>query len=67
MLPPTPGGADSCSAPNGVAPSARLILNVLISNVDDHLRNHGLLWTGSKKCSLSPTYDLNPTAQLMHQ
>jgi HipA-like C-terminal domain len=40
---------------------------VYASNVDDHLRNHGLLWTGSKGWSLSPTYDLNPTAQLMHQ
>ena len=39
----------------------RMVLNVLISNVDDHLRNHGFLWTGGKGWSLSPTYDLNPT------
>lgn len=39
----------------------RMIFNVLISNVDDHLRNHGFLWTGSKGWSLSPAYDLNPT------
>jgi serine/threonine-protein kinase HipA len=39
----------------------RMILNVLISNVDDHLRNHGFLWTGRKGWSLSPVYDLNPT------
>jgi len=39
----------------------RMAFNVLISNVDDHLRNHGFLWAGSKGWSLSPAYDLNPT------
>jgi serine/threonine-protein kinase HipA len=39
----------------------RMVLNVLISNVDDHLRNHGFLWTGSEGWTLSPAYDLNPT------
>jgi serine/threonine-protein kinase HipA len=39
----------------------RMTLNVLISNVDDHLRNHGFLWTGSDGWMLSPVYDLNPT------
>jgi serine/threonine-protein kinase HipA len=34
---------------------------VLISNVDDHLRNHGFLWRGRDGWSLSPVYDLNPT------
>jgi serine/threonine-protein kinase HipA len=34
--------------------------NVLISNVDDHLRNHGFLWLGKAGWSLSPVYDLNP-------
>lgn len=38
----------------------RLVFNVLISNVDDHLRNHGFLWKGSTGWSLSPAYDLNP-------
>ncbi len=38
----------------------RMVLNVLISNVDDHLRNHGFLWTGRKGWALSPVYDLNP-------
>jgi serine/threonine-protein kinase HipA len=33
---------------------------VLISNVDDHLRNHGFLWLGKAGCSLSPAYELNP-------
>jgi serine/threonine-protein kinase HipA len=39
----------------------RMTLNVLISNVDDHLRNHGFLWTGTGGWTLSPVYDLNPT------
>ena len=39
----------------------RMTLNVLISNVDDHLRNHGFLWTGPHGWILSPVYDLNPT------
>lgn len=33
---------------------------MLISNVDDHLRNHGFLWLGRAGWSLSPAYDLNP-------
>jgi serine/threonine-protein kinase HipA len=38
----------------------RVAFNVLISNVDDHLRNHGFLWLGRAGWSLSPAYDLNP-------
>lgn len=38
----------------------RVVFNVLISNVDDHLRNHGFLWQGRNGWSLSPAYDLNP-------
>ena len=43
----------------------RMVFNVLISNVDDHLRNHGFLWLGSNGWSLSPVYDVNPTPQDM--
>jgi serine/threonine-protein kinase HipA len=39
----------------------RMAFNVLISNVDDHLRNHGFLWTGRNGWALSPVFDLNPT------
>ncbi|PTX95855.1 type II toxin-antitoxin system HipA family toxin [Spartobacteria bacterium LR76] len=38
----------------------RVVFNVLISNVDDHLRNHGFLWQGKAGWVLSPAYDLNP-------
>lgn len=39
----------------------RVVFNILISNVDDHLRNHGFLWAGKTGWHLSPAYDLNPT------
>lgn len=39
----------------------RVVFNVLVSNVDDHLRNHGFLWQGEAGWVLSPAYDLNPT------
>ena len=38
----------------------RVVFNVMISNVDDHLRNHGFLWVDRTGWSLSPAYDLNP-------
>jgi serine/threonine-protein kinase HipA len=38
----------------------RIVFNVLISNSDDHLRNHGFLYAGSAGWRLSPAYDLNP-------
>jgi serine/threonine-protein kinase HipA len=37
-----------------------LVLNILISNTDDHLRNHGFLYEGPDGWRLSPAYDLNP-------
>jgi len=38
----------------------RIVFSVLISNTDDHLRNHGFLYTGPDGWSLAPAYDLNP-------
>lgn len=38
----------------------RIVFNVLISNVDDHLRNHAFLYSGLSGWHLSPAYDLNP-------
>jgi serine/threonine-protein kinase HipA len=37
----------------------RMVFNVLVSNTDDHLRNHGFLLT-SEGWRLSPAYDMNP-------
>ncbi len=38
----------------------RVAFSVLISNTDDHLRNHGFLHAGGTAWSLSPAFDLNP-------
>jgi serine/threonine-protein kinase HipA len=52
---------------HGAAPKAdiealwrRMVFNILISNTDDHLRNHGFLYQGQEGWRLSPAYDLNP-------
>lgn len=38
----------------------RIIFNILISNTDDHLRNHGFILTADG-WRLSPAYDINPS------
>jgi serine/threonine-protein kinase HipA len=38
----------------------RIVFSILISNTDDHLRNHGFLYAGQAGWRLSPAYDLNP-------
>ncbi len=38
----------------------RIVFGVLISNTDDHLRNHGFLYEGPRGWRLAPAYDLNP-------
>ncbi len=38
----------------------RLIFTVLVSNKDDHLKNHGFLYVGSGRWRLSPVFDVNP-------
>ena len=38
----------------------RIVFNVLVSNTDDHLRNHGFLHHPGKGWTLTPAYDLNP-------
>jgi serine/threonine-protein kinase HipA len=38
----------------------RIAFSILISNTDDHLRNHGFLHQRSGSWALSPAFDLNP-------
>ncbi|MDP4290941.1 MAG: HipA domain-containing protein [Bacteroidota bacterium] len=38
----------------------RMVFNILISNTDDHLRNHGFVLT-SEGWRLSPAFDINPS------
>ena len=39
----------------------RIAFSVLVSNTDDHLRNHGFLRVDASGWTLSPAYDVNPT------
>lgn len=52
----------------GVAPKEditelwkRIVFSILISNTDDHLRNHGFLYVNEGGWRLSPLYDVNPS------
>jgi len=38
----------------------RVCFSILISNTDDHLRNHGFLHERAESWGLSPAFDLNP-------
>jgi serine/threonine-protein kinase HipA len=38
----------------------RLVFNILINNVDDHLNNHGFLHHAHGQWKLAPAFDLNP-------
>ena len=38
----------------------RMLFNLLITNTDDHLQNHGFLYAGSGQWQLAPAFDLNP-------
>ena len=38
----------------------RIVFSIMISNTDDHLRNHGFLYVSPAGWRLSPAYDLNP-------
>ena len=39
---------------------SRIVFNVLVSNTDDHLRNHGFILLPGKGWRLSEAYDMNP-------
>jgi serine/threonine-protein kinase HipA len=41
----------------------RIVLSILISNTDDHLRNHGFIYDGPRGWRLSPIYDINPVPE----
>lgn len=39
---------------------SRIVFNILVSNTDDHLRNHGFILTPGSGWRLSEAYDMNP-------
>jgi serine/threonine-protein kinase HipA len=40
-----------------------MVFNIICSNTDDHLRNHGFLYAGNGLWQLSPLYDVLPFPQ----
>ncbi len=41
----------------------RILFTILVSNDDDHLKNHGLLHAGGGRWVLAPAFDINPEPQ----
>ncbi|NBA97934.1 type II toxin-antitoxin system HipA family toxin [Pseudomonas sp. R5(2019)] len=41
---------------------SRIVFNLLVSNTDDHLRNHGFMLEPGRGWCLSDAYDMNPVA-----
>jgi len=39
----------------------RIIFTILVSNKDDHLKNHGFIYAGGDRWRLSPAFDINPS------
>lgn len=39
---------------------SRIVFSLLVSNADDHLRNHGFLLEPGRGWALSPAFDINP-------
>lgn len=42
---------------------ARMAFNVLVTNTDDHLKNHGFIYADNGLWRLSPLFDVNPQAE----
>ena len=38
----------------------RIMFTILVSNTDDHLKNHGFLYEGDGRWVLAPAFDINP-------
>ena len=39
----------------------RIVFTILVSNSDDHLKNHGFIYAGGDRWRLSPAFDVNPS------
>ena len=42
---------------------SRIVFNMLVSNTDDHLRDHGFIFVPGKGWRLSEAYDMNPVPE----
>ncbi|MFG6082236.1 type II toxin-antitoxin system HipA family toxin [Paracoccus litorisediminis] len=38
----------------------RMVFGILVTNTDDHLKNHGFIYAGQNRWRLSPLFDVNP-------
>ena len=38
----------------------RMVFGILVTNTDDHLKNHGFIYAGQNLWRLSPLFDVNP-------
>jgi len=38
----------------------RILFTILVSNNDDHMKNHGFVYSGDNSWVLSPAFDVNP-------
>ncbi len=45
----------------------RMAFSILITNVDDHLRNHGFIHANHGQWSLAPAFDINPFPERMRE
>jgi serine/threonine-protein kinase HipA len=45
----------------------RIAFSILITNVDDHLRNHGFLYEDREFWRLSPAFDINPSPERVRE
>jgi serine/threonine-protein kinase HipA len=45
----------------------RIAFSILITNVDDHLRNHGFLYVDREFWRLSPAFDINPSPERVRE
>jgi serine/threonine-protein kinase HipA len=45
----------------------RIAFSIRITNIDDHLNNHGFLYAGNGHWRLSPAFDINPFPDRVHE
>jgi len=45
----------------------RMAFSILITNLDDHLLNHGFLYDGQGQWRLSPAFDINPAPERLRE
>lgn len=60
-------GANHCIGTDREELFRRIVFSILVSNDDDHLRNHAFCWQPTGGWSLSPLYDVVPRPQIAQE